>query len=268
MGRTGLLTQSQNGTLLPGERGERIINHYSFYAAFTTPEEFSLAVEGKIIGTLPIDRPLAEGAYLVFAGRRWCVLRLDTEHKRIDLARATGGRAPPFGGTPGVVHDVVRAQMFDLYNGSNTSVYLDGRASELLAEGRHHFRELGLHEAAFVEDGKNTLIYPWAGDIAMDTLAALLTYEGIQTEREGVCLTAKETDTATLQGTLQAMREKPTPSGYDLAAQVQNKETEKYDFFLDEHLLKVDWASKRLDTHAAIQIVHQLTGRTHSTNPP
>lgn len=259
MGRTGLLTQSQDGTLLHGKTGERIANHYSFYTAFTTPEEFSLAVEGKIIGALPINRPVAEGSYLIFAGRRWRVLRVDTEHKRIDLARATGGRAPTFGGTPGVVHDVVRAEMFDLYNGSNDPVYLDARAKELFAEGRHHFRELGLHETAFVEDGKNTLIYPWAGDIAMDTLGALLTYEGIQTEREGICLTAKETNPVTLQDKLHAMRDKPLPSAYDLAAQVQNKETEKYDFFLDEHLLKLDWASKRLDTQAAMQLVYQLS---------
>jgi len=259
MGQLGLLTQSHDGTLLHGETGERIVNHYSFYTAFTTPEEFSLTVEGKIIGTLPIDRPLAEGSYLVFAGRRWRVLRVDTDHKRIDLGRATGARAPAFGGTPGIVHDVVRAEMFDLYNSSDTPVYLDSQARELFVEGRHHFRELGLSKTAFLEDGKNALLYPWAGDIAMDTLGALLTNEGIQTEREGICLTAKEADSTTVQSKLQAIRDKPIPSAYDLAAQVQNKESEKYDFFLGEHLLKLDWASKRLDAGTAIQLVHRLS---------
>ena len=259
MGQAGLLTQSRDGTLLHGETGERIVNHYSFYAAFATPEEFSLAVAGKIIGTLPIDRPLAEGSYLIFAGRRWRVLRVDTEHKRIDLARAAAGRAPSFGGTPGVVHDVVRAEMFDLYNGSATPLYLDAQARELFAEGRHHFRELRLQKTAFVEVGKNILIYPWSGDIAMDTLGALITYEGIKTEREGICLTANETDMQTLRVTLQALHDKPVLSGYELAAEVQNKESEKYDFFLDEHLLKLDWASKRLDTESVMQLVHQLS---------
>lgn len=258
MGRTGLLTQSQDGTLLHGETGERIVNHYSFYAAFTTPEEFTLAVEGKILGTLPIDRPLAEGSYLIFAGRRWRVLRVDTEHKRIDLARAAGGRAPTFGGTPGVVHDVVRAEMSDLYNGSNIPVYLDAQARELFAEGRHHFRELGLHETAFLKDDKNTLIFPWAGDIVMDTLGALLTYEGIQTEREGICLTAKDASPANVRGKLQNVRDGLTPSPYKLAEQVQNKEAEKYDFFLNEHLLNLDWAAKRLDIKAAIQLAYRL----------
>jgi len=131
-------------------------------------------------------------------------------------------------------------------------------------EGRHHFRELRLEETAFVEDGKNILIYPWAGDIAMDTLGALLTREGIQTEREGICLTAKETDMETLRATLQALHDKPIPSGYDLATEVQNKESEKYDFLLDEHLLKLDWASKWLDTDGAMHLVHQLSRKHNS----
>lgn len=261
MGRAGLLTQSHDGTLLHGNTGERIVNHYSFYAAFTTPEEFSLAVAGKIIGSLPIDRPLAEGSYLIFAGRRWRVQRVDTEHKRIDLAKATGGRAPSFGGTPGAVHDVVRAQMFDLYNSSSNPIYLDAQARELFAEGRHHFRELKLQESAFVEDGNNVLIYPWSGDIATDTLGSLLTQEGIQTEREGICLTAKDTDSTTLKQKLREMRDSPPPSGYDLAKHVQNKESEKYDFFLDEHLLALNWASKRLDIDGAMQLVQQLSRR-------
>jgi len=264
MGQSGLLTQSHDGTLLHGETGERIVNHYSFYTAFTTPEEFSLAVEGKIIGTLPIDRPLAEGSYLIFAGRRWRVLRVDMEHKRVDLARATGGRAPAFGGTPGLVHDVVRAEMFDLYNRSDSPVYLDSQARELFAEGRRHFRELGLSEIAVIEDGKNILIYPWAGDVAMDTLGALLTNEGIQTEREGICMTAKETTSKTVHNKLQAICDTPIPSAYDLAEQAKNKETEKYDFFLGEHFLKLDWASKRLDTERAMQLINQLRKReTH-----
>jgi ATP-dependent Lhr-like helicase len=259
MGQTGLLAQSQDGTLLHGEVGERIANHYSFYAAFTTPEEFTLAVEGKLIGTLPIDRPVSEGSYLIFAGRRWRVLRVDMEHKRIDLARASGGRAPAFGGTPGVVHDVVRAEMFDLYNGSKNPVYLDAEATSLFEEGRHHFREFGLDKTAFLDDGKNSLIFSWAGDIAMDTLAAMLTYEGIQADREGICLTAKDVDPANLRAKLQEIRGKAEPSALDLAAKIKNKEMEKYDGFLDEYLLNLDWASKRLDMKAAMQLVHQLS---------
>ncbi len=258
MGHTDLLIQSNDGTLLHGELGERIVNHYSFYAAFATPEEFTLAVSGKNIGTLPIDRPVAEGSYLIFAGRRWRVLRVDMEHKRIDLAQASGGRAPTFGGTPGIVHDAVRAEMYDLYIGAQIPIYLDSLAQTFLEEGRRHFRKLGLDETAFIEDGKNTLIFPWAGDIAMDTLAAMLMHGNLPTESEGICLTVKDQNPSGVRSAIERLHARPSPSAVELAAGFKNKAIEKYDQFLNEQLLDLGWSSKRLDTNAAMQLVQQL----------
>lgn len=261
MGAEDLLMQSADGTLLHGDLGERIVNHYSFYTAFTTPEEFSLAVDGKIIGTLPLDRPISEGSYIIFAGRRWRVLNVDTENKRIDLARSAGGRAPNFGGTPGIVHDVVRAEMFDLYCGSDAPVYLDAEAKTLFEEGRRHFRELDLNRTVTLQDGDNSLLFPWAGDIAMDTLAAMCTHEGIQVEREGICLTARRTDVETLRLLLDRLASSPEPSDYELSLEVENKVTEKYHQYLDHALLSLDWGSQRLDTRAAMQLLQRLTSR-------
>ena len=259
MGAEDLLMQSADGTLLHGELGERIVNHYSFYTAFTTPEEFVLAVDGKIIGTLPIDRPISDGSYIIFAGRRWRVLNVDMESKRIDLARSAGGRAPSFGGTPGVVNDVVRAEMFDLYCGSDVPIYLNAEARTLFEEGRQNFRDQDLNRTAILQDGDNALLFPWAGDIAMDTLAAMCTYEGIQTEREGICLTARRADAEMLQSLLNRLASSPEPSDRELALGVENKVTEKYHQYLDHALLSLDWGSQRLETRAAMQLLQRLT---------
>jgi ATP-dependent Lhr-like helicase len=259
MGSTDLLMQSRDGTLLHGEVGERIVNHYSFYTAFTAPEEFSLAVDGKVIGTLPIDRPVMEDSYLIFSGRRWRVLYVDMEHKRIDLARATGGRAPSFGGTPGAVHDEVRDKMFALYRSSEVPVYLDAQAKELLTEGRHYFQQMGLAHASLLEDGQDTLIFPWVGDIAMDTLAAILTNSGTKAEREGICVTVKDVQPQEVDAKLREIRDGSAPSPLTLACAVQNKQSEKYDEYLGEELLSLDWAAKRLDTEAAIRVAERLT---------
>ena len=39
MGDAKLITQDSSGLLLHGDVGERIVNHYSFYASFQTAEE-------------------------------------------------------------------------------------------------------------------------------------------------------------------------------------------------------------------------------------
>src|SRR3546814_18738524 len=42
LGRKRLLMQDGGGDLLLGEVGEKIVHHYSFYAAFSSDEEFRL----------------------------------------------------------------------------------------------------------------------------------------------------------------------------------------------------------------------------------
>ena len=57
MGEKELIVQDSSGLLLPGELGERLINHYEFYTAFTSDEEFRLLRDGKPLGSLPVSRP-------------------------------------------------------------------------------------------------------------------------------------------------------------------------------------------------------------------
>ncbi|MGH8435836.1 MAG: hypothetical protein ACRERX_15465 [Pseudomonas sp.] len=59
-----------SGLLLPGMPGERLINNFDFYSAFTGSEEFRLVCEDKALGAIPITRPLSKDQRVIFAGRR------------------------------------------------------------------------------------------------------------------------------------------------------------------------------------------------------
>jgi ATP-dependent Lhr-like helicase len=88
---TGLIEQAADELLLLGPAGERIVEHYSFYAVFPTPEEYRLLAGGREIGTLPVDNVLAPGMLLIFSGRRWRIVEVDDRDKVISLAPAPGG---------------------------------------------------------------------------------------------------------------------------------------------------------------------------------
>lgn len=62
LGTADLLTQAGDGLLLLGTTGERLVNHYSFYAAFRTAEEYRLVAHGRTLGTLPVGYPLMPGS--------------------------------------------------------------------------------------------------------------------------------------------------------------------------------------------------------------
>ena len=54
-----LIEQSPDGILLLGRIGERVVEHYGFYAVFQTAEEYRIVSNGKTLGTLPVLTVLA-----------------------------------------------------------------------------------------------------------------------------------------------------------------------------------------------------------------
>src|SRR5665647_2351451 len=177
--KVDLITQASDGLLLLGVAGERLVNHYSFYAAFRTADEYRLIANGRPLGTLPIDYPLMPGSLLIFAGRRWKVLAVDAQAKVVELIRSSGGRPPLFTGSGGEVADRVRQEMRTIYTTTDVPAYLDATAVRLLAEGRANFTRFGLGEDPLLTSGVDTLIFAWRGDRILSTLAVALTGAGI-----------------------------------------------------------------------------------------
>lgn len=57
LGRAELIEQMTDGTLVLGPEGERIVERFDFYAAFTTAFEWRLVTGVRSLGTLPISFP-------------------------------------------------------------------------------------------------------------------------------------------------------------------------------------------------------------------
>ncbi|MBK8232070.1 MAG: hypothetical protein IPK72_16190 [Candidatus Eisenbacteria bacterium] len=153
LGQRDLVVQTSDGVLLLGVVGERLVNHYEFYTAFATPEEYRIEHEGRALGAIPIYHTLLPGGMITFAGKRWVVLAINEEQGRIEVRPGPAGPVPHFFGGGAPVHDRVRQEMFRLYVRPEVPRYLDGTARTLLSEGRGHFHRMKLQERAIVEDG-------------------------------------------------------------------------------------------------------------------
>ena len=247
MGAADLLIQGSDGLLLAGGRGDRMINHYSFYTAFHTPEEFRLVHGSRTLGTLPVDRPIQVNSLLLFAGRRWRVLDVNPDQRLIQLTPASGGRAEfPSGGGPPVA-DEVRRRMRDLYLSTRIPPWLDAEAVQLLAEGRAAFARYGLEQTAIVECGRETVVLPWRGDKIMNTLAVLLQASEVAVAQDGVALVVPGHPAVQLQALFANLATEPEPDAHDVAVAVPVKELDKHDHLLDEELLAYSYAARLLD---------------------
>lgn len=104
LGQEEILTQDHSGLLLHGRIGDKIVNHYSFYAAFSSDEEFRIVSGGKTLGTIPVSQMMTLGQRILFGGRTWVIETIDEEHKTIHAKPAKGGAPPLFNGGGGRVH--------------------------------------------------------------------------------------------------------------------------------------------------------------------
>ncbi|MBJ6761825.1 DEAD/DEAH box helicase [Myxococcaceae bacterium JPH2] len=258
LGQRELLSQSSDGTLLLGRVGERLVNHYSFYAAFASVEEFRLVSGGRTLGTMPIDQPLFVGTYLIFGGRRWRVLAVQGDEKIVELEPAPAGRVPMFESTGvGGVHDRVREQMRSVYAGDTLPRYLDARAQELLAEARATFQRLRLSERSIVASGREVHVFPWAGDAVVHTLALALQTRGLAVETLGPVLSVQGQQ-SDVESALRALVAEGAPRAESLTRHVANMALEKHDGFVPEDLLARDYAARYLDVQGALRAAQQV----------
>lgn len=253
-----LIAQTHDGTIVLDLSGERLVNHYDFYAAFSSPDEWRLVSGRRTLGTLPVTFPLLIDSFLIFAGRRWKVVSVDEERRVAELTPAAGGRIPWFVNGGASIHDRVRQEMRQVYLDSDLPSFLDSNGRELLAEARSAFRRLELNEHSLLPQGRNTWVFPWAGDRALNTLGLLFLSRRVDFVPYGPAIYLPDTSAELAQEVTRELASLGKPDPERLATDVRNKRTEKHHWYLSNELLGKDYASSQLDIERAWEVVQVL----------
>ncbi len=262
MGQMQLITQLGSGEITLGIVGEKLTSHYSFYAAFKTPEEYQIIYQGKPLGTLPIDSMIVEQQYIVFGGRKWLVTFIDSDKRIVIVERAKGGVPPLFGGGSLSVHTIVRQEMLKIFmqrdycivvNGEKRD-YINPTAKELFNESIENFYQLGLNNNWLIEAGSTVYIFTWLGDKANNALVALLAQSGYMVGNDGGVIDIRKSandedkiSAAEIQRCLKRILRQGLPTAEQLAKQVPLKSLEKFDDFLPESLLCLSYSAIAFD---------------------
>lgn len=258
LGGNDLIAQTHDHEIVLGLTGERLVNHYDFYTAFTVPDEYRLVAGERTLGTMPIIQPVVEGMHIIFAGRRWSVISVDAEHKVIELKSSQSGRAPRFGGAGALVHDQVREAMFKIYQSNDQPVFLDSAAKDLLEEGRSAFRRFELANRKIVSWGKDVILFPWIGDRSISTLIVQLLASDLHVSSEGIAILVTDSSEHEVRQHLQRIVSQDQPSAESLASTIPNKLNQKHHGWLNENLLSLDYASSYVDMDGARRAASNL----------
>ena len=256
-----LIEQSPDGTLLLGRVGERVVEHYSFYAVFHTPEEYRVLFRGRPLGTIPTVMPLVPDITIIFSGRRWRIVAVHDRDKVVEVAKDATGRPPPFGGDLGIVDDPVVARMRSVLEAKDVPRYLDQEAAELLREGRYTYRRLELARRRIVELGDNHhLIATWDGTIRTTTFALALRSHGFAVAVHDGFLDVedRQPEHDRLTSVLRTLAVEPAPDGTDLASGMSALESEKFHPYLSRELLILDAVTSKMAPDAIPEMAQRL----------
>ncbi len=254
-----LIEQGEGGILLLGEVGEKLTDHYSFFAVFKTPEEYRIVAGGKTLGSISIDSLLAPGMLIIFSGRRWHVQEIHDRERVIVVTPATAGVPPKFGGDPGIIHDRVVEKMFEVIESRKQPVYMDRAALDLLDEARGNYAQLPFVKGGIAQTADNSfLIATRLGTVKTETLALALRSQGYRVHaHDGFIETASSDAQTSPVDTLKVIAQ---GARVDLFSSDPNLVSEKFHPYLTVDLLRQDVASGKLDADSLPRICANILG--------
>lgn len=193
---------------------------------------------------------------MVFGGRRWVIQDVDPSRRIVTLAPSPAGKLPQFTGSGWLVDGEIRRRMRTILAGKEGFPYIGDTADQLLRGAREQFSRAGLGNSCLVERGGDTFLFCWTGDVIRYTLKALLARVGCKTDALSISIRCHQTP---LGGFLR-MLEAASAVDCDpiqLASEVRNRESAKYDEYLSEELMAAEYASRMIRIPEAQRFARQ-----------
>ena len=167
------ISRTENGGLIVGLTGERIVNNYKFYAVFQENIEYSVRSDPEELGT--VVKPPPAGDKIAIAGRVWVVEEVDHKKREVYCTLVKGNIPAYFGDVAGDIHTHILERMYAVLNEEKNYPYLMRHAVCRLQEARDTFRKSGMPDHPLVHLGGNMwALFPWLGSYSFRALERFL----------------------------------------------------------------------------------------------
>lgn len=169
----GHIEKMDEGSLLIGMAGEKIVNNFRFYAVFKDDEEHVVYNGTEEIGSITTVPP--PGYCFTLAGKLWKVEEVDNRHKAVYVKGSRGKVDTLWLGAGGDVHTRIMTKIREVLGSTALYPYLAPSAAARLERARRLAKESGLLTRSVLPAGGDSMfILPWAGSRQFRTLERLL----------------------------------------------------------------------------------------------
>lgn len=169
----GHIEKMDEGGLIVGLGGEKIVNNFRFYAVFKDDEEHVVYNGTEEIGSITTVPP--PGYCFTLAGKLWKVEEVDNRHKAVYVKGSRGKVDTLWLGAGGDVHTRIMDKIRSVLGATDLYPYLAPSAAARLERARRLAKESGLLERSVLPAGGDSMfILPWAGSRQFRTLERML----------------------------------------------------------------------------------------------
>ena len=253
------IERTDEGGLIIGLRGERMISGYRFFAVFKDSDDYTVRCQSDEIGT--ITNPPPVGDRFALAGRVWEVTDLDMPRRLVYVQKVKGKMEVSWPGDSGEIHTRLLEKMREILLGEEQYAYLLPNAAARLATARRVARATGMDKSLLLSiGGSSWVLFPWLGTRAFRTLKRYLRREagrlGISDiQSEGCCYLTFKGKGDLRNGFLRAIGDDLSRDGIDTTEMLAAGETpmfDKFDEYIPADLLKKGYIADRLSPEEVI----------------
>ena len=267
------IEMTEEGGLIVGLAGEKLIGSFKFYAVFKDSEDFTVRCESDEIGTITSPPPV--GDRFALAGRIWEVEEIDATRRLVYVKGVEGKMEISWPGDYGEIHTKILERMKQILCEDEIYPYLKENAVKRLIEVRHLARKTGLPDSSLIHlGGYSYCFFPWLGTRSFRTFRKYLQYMakpyGISNiEYEGCYYISFRMEKATGEELIRGLAERVRKEGIRKENLVSVKETplfDKYDVYVPGDLLRKEYVMDRLRTDEVIQRIESME-QTEQSRP-
>ena len=260
-----LLEFTEEGGIIIGLEGEKLVNNFKFYAVFKDSEDFTVRCASDEIGTITMPPP--PGDRFALAGRVWEVEEVDTGRRLVYVHEVDGKMQVSWPGDYGEIHTRILERMKQVLEEDIVYPYLEENAVARLAAARCLARNTSFTSRAIVSLGGATKCwFPWLGTKSFRTLvrylkinASKLGISNISYDRcHYICF---RQDVGNEESFIQTIKNNVQHIGISCENLLFSGETpiiDKYDIYIPSDLLRKAYAKDRLSGEDAENRIAKL----------
>ena len=167
------IQKTDEGGLIVGLAGERIVNSFKFYAVFQENEEYTVRWGSQELGTIVMPPPAGEK--IAIAGHVWIVEEVDHKRRLVYCEQIKGKVPAYFGDCPGDINTKILQRMKQVLCEDKSYPYLMKNAVARLAQARQTARNSGIISEPLICLGGNMwCLIPWLGTYAFFAMERFL----------------------------------------------------------------------------------------------